>query len=126
MNTATVLFLAGILFAGAVFIRLDTRPASVPPDPSFRTDVLPILVASGCAGCHGDDGGLSVLTVRALLAGGDNGPAVFAGQPDSSDLVKAIVPNFPVGPRMPPDGPPVPRASVEVIRAWIAHGARDN
>ena len=101
MNTATVLLLAGLLVVEAVCIRLDTRPAAVPADPSFRKDVLPSLVASGCAGCHGDDGGLSVLTVRALLTGGDNGPAVLAGHPDSSDLVKAIVPNFPLGPRMP-------------------------
>ena len=126
MNTVSLLIFTGILVAGAVVFRLDTRPASVPEDPSFRDDVFPILVTGGCVGCHGQDGGLSVRSVRALLAGGDEGPAVIPGHPDSSLLVMAIMAQPLEGPLMPPDGPPVPRASIEVIKAWIEKGAKDN
>lgn len=121
-----ILAVAGILPAALIVSSMDTRPAGAPGEPSFRADVLPILVAGGCANCHGDDGGLAVTSVRALLAGGDNGPAVVPGHADSSGLVRAIVADSPFGPRMPPEGPPLAQGSIDTIRAWIDAGAKEN
>ena len=51
------------------------------------------LLVQKCLKCHGDrkpKGGLK-LTARAhLLRGGDSGPAVVAGKPDQSLLVRAV------------------------------------
>ena len=93
---------------------------------SFRNDVLPILNANGCSGCHGGNGGLTVTSVGALLAGGDHGPAVVPGNADSSNLVRKLLSPPAFGSRMPLGGSPLPDASVGLIRAWINEGAKDN
>jgi hypothetical protein len=126
MKAATLLFCSGTILAGILFVRMDSKPAGNFDGPSFRSDVLPILVAGGCTNCHGDDGGLDVSSVRALLAGGDGGPVVVPGNADSSGLIRAIVYESPFGAHMPPDGPPLSAASVKVIRAWINGGAKEN
>jgi len=97
-----------------------------PAGTSFRNDVLPILSGAGCTGCHGVNGGLTVTSVAALLAGGDHGPAVVPGDAASSNLVRKLSPTPPFGSRMPLGGPYLPDASVGVIRAWINEGALDN
>jgi hypothetical protein len=125
MKLIIILVFSGLMLAGLLVFSMDTRPAVGSGGPSFRSDVLPILVAGGCTSCHGGDGGLSVNSVRDLLAGGDNGPAVIPGNADSSNLVRAIVADSPFGPRMPPDGPPLSGSAIGTIRAWIDEGARD-
>lgn len=92
----------------------------------FSEDVLPILQTGGCTGCHGNEGGLSVRTVRGLLSGGEHGPAIVAGKPDSSILVRKLSSPAPFGARMPLGGSPLSVASVTVIREWITQGALDN
>ena len=95
-------------------------------EKSFRNNVLPILNAGGCSGCHGGNGGLTVTSVSALLSGGDHGPAVVPGNADSSNLVRKLLSPPPFGSRMPLGGTPLSDASVGVIRAWINEGAKDN
>lgn len=48
---------------------------------------------------------------------------VAPGDPDNSYLVQKIEGTASVGGRMPLNGPPLPRASIELIRQWIAAGA---
>ena len=120
------------------FLALACLPgcsSATEPDPggnagggakSFRSNVLPILNASGCSGCHGGNGGLTVTSVSALLSGGDHGPAVVPGIADSSNLVRKLLSPPPFGSRMPLGGTPLSDASVGVIRAWINEGAKDN
>jgi mono/diheme cytochrome c family protein len=72
-----------------------TGPAqAAPPEPAafFETKVRPVL-ADHCFKCHGPDkqrGSLRLDSRAALLKGGDQGPAVVAGEPERSLLVKAV------------------------------------
>src|SRR4051812_10004747 len=59
---------------------------------AFERNVRPILVEH-CQGCHGPKkqmSGLRVDSRQALLAGGDNGPALEPGDPDASRLIQAV------------------------------------
>src|SRR4051794_37989788 len=58
----------------------------------FELKIRPVLAGS-CVKCHGErksSGGLRLDSREAMLAGGDTGPAVVPGDPDSSPLVRAI------------------------------------
>ncbi|HLF14637.1 MAG TPA: c-type cytochrome domain-containing protein [Bacteroidota bacterium] len=127
-----------ITFALLSFVTLAFLPGcsnSTDPDnggnngggeKSFRQNVLPILNANGCSGCHGGNGGLTVTSVGALLTGGDHGPAIVPGNADSSNLVRKLLSPPPFGSRMPLGGGALSDASVGVIRTWINEGAKDN
>jgi len=93
---------------------------------SFRSDVLPILSGAGCTGCHGGNGGLTVTSVAALLAGGDHGPAIVPGDAASSNIIRKLSPSPPFGARMPLGGPYLADTTIGVIRTWINEGAKDN
>ena len=90
----------------------------------FETRVRPVLV-DNCFDCHGTDadfveGSLSVASRDLLLRGGDSGPAIVPGDPDSSPLIDAI--EYGDLFQMPPDT----QLSAEVIadlRQWVAEGA---
>jgi len=58
----------------------------------FETKIRPILVET-CLPCHSDlkkSGGLRLDSLDALLQGGASGPAIIAGRPDESLLIRAI------------------------------------
>src|SRR6266704_1636224 len=60
----------------------------------FESKVRPIF-AEHCYTCHSEKaeklkGGLRLDSTEAILKGGDSGPAVIAGDPDASLLIKAI------------------------------------
>ena len=99
---------------------------------SFEKQVRPVLHAR-CVSCHGPDkqkGGLRVDSRAALLKGGDSGPALVAGYPEKSLLLKAvrqtdpdlIMPPRKSGPRLPDDA--LRRRAVRA--GWFHHrdGAR--
>ncbi len=48
---------------------------------------------------------------------------VAPGDPDASYLVQKIEGRAAVGERMPLGGPPLPQASIDLVRQWIAQGA---
>jgi len=118
--------------AGCRDMGTDSQPVSAPSTPapvsptasiSFSQHVLPILQRHGCTGCHGGNGGLRVGTVAQILSGGSHGPAVVAGQPDNSILIKKLLSPPPFGARMPQGGPYLPDSTISVLKAWIAGGA---
>src|SRR5215218_5402129 len=87
------LFLTSLVLCAA-----PPRAAATDPKPDaaqtefFEKNVRPLLVEH-CQSCHGPDkqkGGLRLDSRAALLSGGESGPAVVAGEPDKSRLVKAI------------------------------------
>src|SRR6188474_2566819 len=97
-------------------------PAAAPDDPpTFNAHVRPILKAY-CMECHGETaapkGGLDLRLRRLILRGGESGPAVVAGRPDESLLVRRLEKG-----EMPPRKKKVPAADVEVIRRWVLAGA---
>jgi hypothetical protein len=97
------------------------------PDASaesfFELKVRPLLAGS-CVKCHGEkkvSGGLRLDSREAMLAGGDNGPAVVPGDPQGSPLIRAIR-HVDETLKMPPTKP-LPRAAQDDLAAWVAAGA---
>ncbi len=87
---------------------------------SFTDQIAPILRAR-CVACHTprEPGGGHVLThYAALLAAGPAGPAVVPGDPDSP--LGAVVADG----SMPKAGAALSAAEVDLIRRWVALGAR--
>ena len=90
----------------------------------FKTEIEPILVTN-CIGCHGPEEQESEFRadrLASLLTGGNSGePAIVAGQPSKSYLLKLIrheEPNL----EMPPDGR-LSASEVKRIEKWIEQGA---
>jgi WD40 repeat protein len=92
---------------------------------SFQNDVHPILQRK-CQGCHQPakpNGRLVLTTFEFLSKGGEGGAIVEPGKPDESTLVEQITGNPPA---MPKNAPPLSAAEVELVKRWIAEGAKDD
>ncbi len=93
----------------------------------FADSVLPLL-KQHCYECHSHDadaveGGLVLDSRAGWKVGGDSGPAIAPGRPESSLLLTAVgYSNTEL--QMPPDGKLSP-SDIEVLRTWIAGGAYD-
>jgi hypothetical protein len=88
----------------------------------FERKIAPLL-AKHCVGCHNESessGGLNLTTAATVLAGGESGPAVVAGNLDESWLVQRIIAG-----EMPPPGKgaPVSEAEQTAIVEWVTAGA---
>ena len=107
------------------------RPAVADPAvEAFESRIRPLLL-DRCQGCHSaatgkTSGGLALDSRDGWVRGGDSGPAIVPGDPESSLLVAAVRYGED-GPRMPPEdhGGPLPRADVDALVAWVAAGATD-
>ena len=90
---------------------------SVDVAAAFAQNILPILTTR-CAlsGCHVADGphGLDFRTYESFKAGGEHGPAFIPGNAEGSAIVEEIVSG-----RMPPGGPPLTDAEIQLFRDWI-------
>ncbi len=88
----------------------------------FEAKIRPVLIKH-CLKCHGGEQtsqGFSVRSRDLLLQGGETGPAIVAGDPDKSLLLKAITYDGDL--QMPPDDP-LPQHVVANFRRWIKQGA---
>lgn len=90
----------------------------------FETKVRPLLVEH-CYECHGPEaspieGGLSLSSRKAMIAGGDTGPAIIPGQSHESLLLQSI--NYEGIYEMPPDTK-LADEQIETIAKWIDLGA---
>lgn len=87
---------------------------------SFTDEIAPLLRAR-CVACHSsrEPGGGHVLTTYAgLFSAGANGPAVVAG--DAESLLCEVVADG----SMPQESEPLSADEVDLIRRWVALGAR--
>lgn len=89
----------------------------------FESKIRPVLVNS-CFDCHtGDEkGGLRLDSREALLKGGDSGPAIVAGDPEGSLLIKAVRHVQGVS-KMPRSGSKLSDAEIAALAEWITMGA---
>jgi len=93
----------------------------------FEKTIRPILI-NRCYECHSvesgkNKGGLRLDSRDAVLKGGDNGPALVAGELEKSLLVESIrYHNQDM--QMPPKGA-LPAAEVKALEAWVKMGAPD-
>lgn len=89
---------------------------------AFESHIQPILKAK-CHRCHGEakqTAGLNLASAAALLRGGESGAVVIPGKPDESPLFEQVRDGH-----MPPKGNDgLTGAELELIRRWIADGAR--
>jgi hypothetical protein len=88
----------------------------------FRERVAPVLRAR-CLKCHNSQkakGGLDLSTRKALLEGGESGPAVVPGMAAKSRLVRLT--DSP-RPKMPRQGKPLTPAQIADLRKWVDEGA---
>ena len=79
-------------FLLATLARAGSAHADVTSETFFETRIRPVL-ANDCLPCHGGkktESGLKVDSRASLMQGGDRGPAIEAGKPDQSLLVRAI------------------------------------
>ena len=114
----SLLSLGILAFAASSTWAADTRP------PRFEEDVRPILKAN-CFECHGEEakpkGGLDLRLSRLIRTGGDTGPSAIAGKPEDSPLLQRVVSN-----EMPPGKKKLTASDKEIIRRWIAAGAKSD
>jgi hypothetical protein len=88
----------------------------------FESKVRPVL-ATHCISCHGpksQKGGLRLDSREAMLRGGESGPVVVEGDPESSLIVEAVA--YAAEPKMPPKGK-LPTEAIDDIKAWVRSGA---
>ena len=89
----------------------------------FEYKVRPLL-AKNCYQCHSEQAKILYSNLRvdgraALLNGGDRGPAIVPGDPDSSQLIQAVrYENL----EMPPAGR-LSEDQIEVLVKWVEMGA---
>jgi len=94
-------------------------PAALGAGPSYFRDVRPI-VQRQCQGCHQPNlksSNLDLTSFEGFQAGGKHGPG-------ASTLVGYITGES--KPQMPLGQPPLPSDQIELIRTWIAAGAKDD
>jgi hypothetical protein len=109
-----------------VLVLVSCSLAQAPAKVTYQDHVLPIF-REKCVGCHNPDkprGGLQLDTYAKAMAGGGSGVVVKAGDPSGSRLFGMI--SHTVEPKMPPQSPKIPDASIETIRQWIVGGLLEN
>ncbi len=103
---------------------VTASPLSSTEEGPFRQEIG-VLLAKHCLDCHNErrrQGGLSLQTSSAALAGGESGEVIVAGDPDSSYLLDLIV-AIDGKADMPKGGAPLSEKEISAIRRWIAAGA---
>jgi mono/diheme cytochrome c family protein len=112
--------LAALLFTAAACIA-SPRLQADDADKVFKESVRPLL-ARKCFECHSAKaeelkGNLRLETVELILKGGDQGPAIVAGDAENSFLVRALkyeVEDF----QMPPSGR-LTDEEIGLVEKWI-------
>jgi cytochrome c553 len=114
-----------LLLILATFV--GTAPAqaakSKAQDELFEQTIAPVLTST-CLRCHGPTkarSGLRLDSQAALLAGGENGPAVIPGKPEQSLLIQALQHRHETI-KMPP-GKRLPDAQTQAFGRWVGEGA---
>jgi|GEM_PF-2879448 len=110
----------------------DPKPPPVvePKKPDVKAvsfkEIKPILVGY-CGNCHGSagkaKGGVNLLTVAAIMKGGENGDILKAGDPKKSKLYTLMLPDS--DNLMPPNGKGPNEKELKLIHDWILSGAKE-
>jgi WD40 repeat protein len=123
--TALSLTLNGHLVAADAAGEKAAESATV----SYYRDIRPIFVQN-CQGCHQPakaSGGYVMTSFAALLKKGDSDePGIVSGKPEESLVVEQITSQDGQPPVMPRGKDPLPEQQVNLIKKWIAQGAKDD
>ena len=118
---ATGIGLLLVLAAASTLAAEEATPGSV----DYLRDIQPIF-QQHCADCHGvseQQAGFRADAGKLILQGGDRGAAVVPGQPEKSLLLTAVTGGSDL-PRMPLELDPLSDEEIDLIRRWIAQGAK--
>lgn len=118
-RSALVVFRRGRLLLLTAMFAVEARAA----DDNFFRDKIAPLFERHCVSCHQGDkpkGGLSLVTAKQTLAGGESGLAIERGKPGESLLIEVVSGEKPA---MPKGSPPLSAEHVALIREWIEQGA---
>jgi WD40 repeat protein len=124
---APFLFAAsGMLWGGGSAVAAVGKAPGGPV--SFYQEVRPIFQAN-CHGCHQPSkakGGYVMTNFEKLIAGGEkDGVAVIPGDVHKGSLIEQITPNKGEA-EMPKGKPPLAEHELDLIRRWVAEGAKDD
>ncbi|MBT6154881.1 MAG: DUF1553 domain-containing protein [Planctomycetaceae bacterium] len=109
------LFFSAALLASVSHARAERDAAP------FGKSVAPILIKN-CLGCHNPTdpkGTLDLSQKKAMLKGGDSGPAVVPGKPDESYIIERVADGS-----MPPEGKGkrLTKTEIDTLARWIKAG----
>lgn len=116
--------LRNVLFLILVFANTQESVHSQ-DDEIYRSRVKPVL-QSRCYACHGalkQEAKLRLDTVASMLTGGESGPAIQAGNANTSLVVQRIAAHE-ESMRMPPEGEPLQPPQIDAIKSWLNEGAQ--
>jgi mono/diheme cytochrome c family protein len=121
---------SGYLSLANIAATRDKPRNEAPPtlaSQSFYAAAIQPLFTQYCITCHGPNktkGKLRLDTLDYLLKGGGSGPALIAGEPSQSLLLKRLHLPPDDEDHMPPDAKPQPSADqIALLEWWIASGA---
>ncbi len=125
-----LLLAAAIALPAVVSLRAAAPETNLAGVEFFEKKIRPVFVEH-CHQCHSKDaekvkGGLLLDTRDGLLKGGDTGPAIVAGDPEKSLLIKAIRytdEDLAMPPRK--NGGRLSDAQIADLEAWVKMGAPD-
>lgn len=114
----------GVLWAGVLLNRPDKICHA--DEPRFSSDIAPLL-QKRCVGCHGAksaEAEYRLDTFERLLKDGVSGsPPIEPGKPESSELYLRLVTDDD-DTRMPAESERLADEEIELVRRWIAAGAK--
>ena len=114
MTCAVVLTCAAFLAVGSVSA----------DDSDYLREIKPLL-QKRCLTCHGSlrqEAGLRLDTAAAARTGSENGAVLNRETPAASLLLQRVTSRDP-DERMPPEGDPLDKKQIELLRTWISAGA---
>lgn len=113
-------------FLMLLLVMAAVRGVDAADGPSFAKDIGPMLV-NNCGKCHGasrQKNDLRLDSAEAIQKGGKNGPVFVAGKPDESPIFIRTTKPPGDADRMPAQGTLLTRKQTDLIKAWIAAGAK--
>ena len=122
----TAVFIGLIIGPGlSIKVAAKDEPVSAENRAFFEKKIRPVLVGH-CYECHSADseevgGKLFLDTREGVISGGESGPAVVVGKPDSSRIIQALRYD---GIEMPPEQP-LPETVINDFVKWVKLGAPD-
>ncbi len=122
MHRSTALFLSLFLLFPLAVQAQEPQGALLEGTDFFEKQIRPMLV-DNCLECHGakkQSGSLRLDSRENVLRGGDNGPAIVAGDPEKSRLIAAVRREGDL--QMPPESKLTPQ-QVAALAQWVKIGA---
>ncbi len=118
-----------LLVGASALVAADETPPASAADAaiSFQHEILPLL-RTRCQGCHQGaraGGGVNLTTEAGMLAEGEGGfVPVKPGDPDGSEIIVQVTPDESGEAPMPKQGAKLTPPEIDLLRRWIAQGAK--